>query len=536
MNSLSIHSTSNADDLVSTAAKLRFLLGLSGKSSVLLIGEFCNEYLEDLEKIFGYVCRYDCWIDFTEDISDERMFDLVIFDGRRNSRVLDRFSKIIRSVNRFIKPAGIVLIFSHNRYELSAIKSNLNGKSSLKGLLPWDIKRISKAAGFGFIREFSLAPDVYMPEEYVSTECGSVELRADVRWIVKLLNYLGLHRFLHGGYFYIIARGSDNSCLQQLKTVFMLLPEGELPPDQDIKLERFYLRNRGSLLLVLLNNATCTKYLARIATSRKINSVLSRNREAVDRIHNLPEIAPEIRMKIPRIVDKRDLNGANIYIEEYKTCVIAWKLRRDPALDRVIYSNAFEFIYKFNLGTRKQQTVTDQLFDKIIGHDLDRLGKAFAENNYQVIWVNRVRDLLYSWFSGRQITVVIGHGDYGPGNILCDEKSGALLAVIDWDTYVGKELPGVDFLNYRLQQLRNAREWDLVAAIGDLYQELAGREYPDTRMPGYNESDFGITCKDLIAYLCITVIRFARRSVPYRKEFLDLLDETVMQSRQSTGY
>lgn len=62
------------------------------------------------------------------------------------------------------------------------------------------------------------------------------------------------------------------------------------------------------------------------------------------------------------------------------------------------------------------------------------------------------------------LQLTLGHGDFTPGNVLVDARTGSLCAVVDWDTYHPTEICGVDRWHFVLQEALAVSAGNLVKA------------------------------------------------------------------------
>lgn len=517
---------SGLDNIQSSAAmQYKFLFGLTKCSSVLLAGNFSDAVVRDFEYVFQRVIRIDGRNYFKYGGINESKYDLVLINNYPHASQWVHFDETLINVHKSLGAAGILLIHAPNILSIATIKKMLGGWKWPAGTTVWKYRKFIKSSGFNFVEEFVVLPNIDFPEEYISSRLKTIELRVDFRRLLKWLNRFGLYRYVHDGFLYIAAESAANSFSKRMNEIKQSIPEHLMSDVKSLEIEKFYLRDRGAMLLILTNLDTATSIVVKIATTPEINEILSRNMEAINNIRKLPDISTYIISKIPKIVKVNNIHEAWVYIEEKKPGVVLWKLEGNRTLGRQAYEGSFEFIHRFNLETVTQKIISEAVFDQLFGINLAFIERIFADRSLYDIC--RIRDLLYAHFFGRSVSLVIGHGDYGPGNILCDVSSGEVLSVIDWDINIKTELPAVDFLNLMIQRCCKIKKLTLVDAIKEIELHIASTGMIDESINGYNEKDFGLTTKDLIVYLSVAAIRYINRSLPYQKELIDYSDEYI---------
>jgi hypothetical protein len=260
--------------------------------------------------------------------------------------------------------------------------------------------------------------------------------------------------------------------------------------------------------------------VVRVATSDVVNTITSKNMAFTKRIHELEALPSNITNLVPRTIAVFQHGESTVYVEERKPGILAWKAARNPSVEKSIYRQSFVFIHAFNLATCEQQLVDPSFFDELLGGGLTTLSSAFADVANIDLVIQRIRELLWTHFTDRRIFIVWGHGDYGYGNILCDDVTGRIQGVIDWDTHVAKELPAIDFCNLLL--MKHSEElggnYLVPAALRSLCEKVARTGILDPNLPGYYHRDFHLGPKDLVVCLCVAAIRFIRRSAGYPQE------------------
>ena len=92
--------------------------------------------------------------------------------------------------------------------------------------------------------------------------------------------------------------------------------------------------------------------------------------------------------------------------------------------------------------------------------------------------------------------------------------------MIDWDTYVLNELPGVDFCNLVLQKTSVEYTGNVARTMEELSRTIQLFGVLDATLPQYGNGKLPVTELDYTVCLCLAGLRMIKRSIPYRKEFL----------------
>jgi len=82
-----------------------------------------------------------------------------------------------------------------------------------------------------------------------------------------------------------------------------------------------------------------------------------------------------------------------------------------------------------------------------------------------------IRDVFYE----AGVEAHASHGDFGPGNLLVDPKTGRLQGVIDWDTARMTDLPGIDRLNFEIQ-LQRSKHSSFDRSVAAVWQSGLARD------------------------------------------------------------
>jgi aminoglycoside phosphotransferase (APT) family kinase protein len=134
--------------------------------------------------------------------------------------------------------------------------------------------------------------------------------------------------------------------------------------------------------------------------------------------------------------------------------------------------------------------------------------------------LERLRDALRRRLLGASRTLVWAHGDFGFGNALVDADSGALRAVIDWETAHDADLAGVDLLNFLVQAHRMARHAGFAESLRHVGRGLlAGARRETDRETGAYFNRFAIGPDQIREALGLCCLRWVLREARYAELF-----------------
>lgn len=506
------------DTFSSIALKYQFLFGLNKESRILLVGPYYQAIAQDLRQHFVTVHSAACPSDVSM-LAADNSYDLICLDAYRDWTD-SRVGELIIKARSCLAHNGTLVVAATNRLSIDRLLAKLRRRvvSLMHGLTPGGYKKALTAVGFSGIAEFMVFPTLRTADEYVNTAHGDIELPAYVSIIHKIFHRLRIFRYVHGDLLYIATVESSGGLEAFAKQVNRQIAAHGLAYDP-LHLERFDMRDRGALMLMLSDSAKKHRVVARVTVSDLVNSVVSKNASFTDRIHSLVTLNARIIDLVPKTIATFEYRSCFVYVENRIPGVLVWKVSGNRRIEKRAYAESFEFINAFNIATATEKTVDSDLFDELIGHDLSSIKSAMGGLKGIDVIVKNIELRLRQYFTGRQVSTVWGHGDFGYGNILCDPSSGNIQGVIDWDTHVLNELPGVDFCNLVLQKSSRDFDGDVAKALEEMSRTIERSGVLDITLPQYGKGVFHFTAQDYEICLCLAGIRMIKRSIPYQKEF-----------------
>jgi hypothetical protein len=110
--------------------------------------------------------------------------------------------------------------------------------------------------------------------------------------------------------------------------------------------------------------------------------------------------------------------------------------------------------------TAHTEVVDDALLGRWVDQRLDLLNRATRRRDI----VDRLRMRLYAAWAGRRVEIGWVHGDFWPGNVIVDPRTGSTTGIVDWEWAAADELPAQDLIYACVHARMRAAE----AELGDI--------------------------------------------------------------------
>lgn len=151
---------------------------------------------------------------------------------------------------------------------------------------------------------------------------------------------------------------------------------------------------------------------------------------------------PSVANAIP-LLQVSEISGIKYYVSEFYENLINGKEAVSKSGD-VILRIGLEWLAEFLRCSERKVTVSEDLFDMLIGERIDFLLRNLMDAGLKDL-LNRLRDFLRASLHGREVAVAYIHGDFRVENIFLDMSKVA--KVIDWD-HAGEFFPAVDKIEF----------------------------------------------------------------------------------------
>jgi hypothetical protein len=506
---------STGDPFGEQGSKLSVLLGQGGAGLSLFIGNAPAGWREGLEALSRASVRAGSPAELASALSAPSGYDLVVWQlAGGEAPPLERWLSRVRNA---LRPGGSLLLLAENRLALRSLARRPLRLFERGTRMAGQYRSCLRRAGFERVREFLPLPELSGPEEFVSSREGEVSLPSYRSQAEHALNRVGLFPLTHEGYLYLASgpMGGPEELLDELGRQL----SSTLGAAQDLTLERFDLRDRGALVLLVRDRTTGRRFLGRITTTEQVDRVVARNAEWTTRILAAPHIPTEVKRRIPRPHGTLLLRSCTAHVEDLVEGVIAWKAAGVRRIEDELFRGVYGFLRDFNQATR----LRIRLGETELEHLLGAARRPWLDDETASLLAALRRELRDRALA-QERTLVWAHGDFGYGNALVDPKTGTLRGIIDWDQ--GREdLAGIDLLNFLVQRERAVHGRSLPAALLETGQRViaGGLRGADTRVD--YEDHVPLEPEVRLEMLGWLALRFAERGSRYPQIFQGSRDE-----------
>lgn len=274
---------------------------------------------------------------------------------------------------------------------------------------------------------------------------------------------------------------------------------------------RIMFRERGTLI-VEFNDTDNNLYISRASLASKNDKNIVKNYKVIESLHANSALPQNAKQLIPAPISL----SANSSVESKKQGQLAWKIVRDmPELESVIISQAWDFSFSLSAGTCRKLKLDAEGYDAVIGRDLKYIQYYCSNDDKVSRMLVLIDEYLHKQLSNKEVYVAVSHGDFGYGNILCDDKIGNLAGVFDWDTSRDVELPGVDFFNLLIQKYRAHSRMD--ESYTDALHWLESEETLPTKIRSQLHDRFDVSYEQLKLYSIISVLHLMGRDFQFHE-------------------
>lgn len=502
------------DAFGSKATKLCALFGLDEDARVLLVGDGAPDWKDDLDTFFNHLDCASTAESVTAVLAADKTYDLVIWTPGLDGSA---FSPWVRPLRKVLTPSGSAFILAENRFAVRYWKRDMSRMlSPLRNAVSTYTRQLDKA-GFERIRCFLPVPGLATAEQFVSLKSGGIDLSIDASLLERAANKSGLLWTIHDGAAYVVS-GPAGGELGLVREIEQQLRNTGHSFSKPLQLERFDLRDRGSLILFIRSGAV--RLVCRIAIGQSVDLVIRRNDEWIRRIHDDSRISETIKAAVPRSLGAFDLKCGRAYVETLTPGVISWKLSQSAELEKKLFAELASFITRLGSETHTKTRLEPSFVDGLL---------SFATTTPVDPYVARECEMLCSRLRSRvtgiERNLAWNHGDFGYGNVIVNPDTAELAGVIDWDQ-ARQGIAGVDLVNFLVQRERSVKGKSLLHALQEVGNSM--------RLGGFGGVDARLTYdpiagtsqderEELMAW---ATLRFAQRSMSYPALFAAEREQT----------
>lgn len=494
---------------------LKLVLGLAPDSPVLVVGPAAERWREVFPG--STVCRR-----LPGQGSPAGPFGLVVYHSAAAADAHALREDLTGAV-ALLGGNGSLLILAENVASFRNLKRFIRGDRAAFTGKPFRAARSCRKTlqnhGIPCTSRFFAFPSLERPEELAAWGSPLLELPHYWHPALHAAKKLGLYRFLADGV--VLVAGSsplERSGVAQLVTgaVSRLSDQGPGP----WAVERMDIRKRGAVVLFLTQGSSGRGIIARVVSDSGIDAIIGKNHRFLEALAGNPALAPELREQLPCPLCRLDCSGATVYVETMLRGIPAWKVYRGRLRDAVS-RNALEFLRALGRATGKRVRLGHGLLEELFRDDLALIGQSTViDPGFREDLMLLVRQLKCS-LGGREVRMTASHGDYGYGNILVDQGSGAIRGVIDWDTGRLRDFPGIDLFNLLVQQERSAGSCGALAAFSLVVRGIVSGGYRRDQLLLRCLGELGIEGDLMNQALSMSFLRYATRALQYPDLFLE---------------
>jgi hypothetical protein len=433
---------------------LAALLGMPAHGRVLLMGPGLERWCRELPAHFYLCCHVPSAVDAASALVPGA-WRVVVWAAGEGEDVSPR---TLAAVQRALHPQGTLLLLAPNRFSLRALARHPLAAAAGEARSAAGWRRALGAAGFAGVETYLPLPSLAEAEEYAAPGEGEVALRADAPWERRAAAALGVYESLHEGYAFLASAGPDGGTRRLLRR----LEEGleDALPGVRLVPQRFDLRERGALVLLLRDGTSDTRLACRVAAGDAARAA-ARNAAWTRRVADDARIAAWARDRVPRPRAALPAGVGTAFVEDRIRGVVGWKVARVPRLRRAAADDLVRFALRLGEGTAHTR--------RMEAAELVHLGRGDAPPPADGACARlqaALRERLVEGMRGRERRTCLAHGDFGYGNAIVQGATGRLNGVVDWDG-AGEDLAGVDALNFAVQARRVEAGLTLPAALED---------------------------------------------------------------------
>ncbi len=483
---------------------------------MLFIGTRTTTWEADILSYFPAVVIVRSAVEFDAAMRTDSKYDLIVWTSPPTASIKP-LSNSLRRLRSVLTPAGSLFALIENRLDAKAILKNPNhalkpGRNSINGF-----RRTLVRAGFQRVQEFLPFPNLPDVEEFVNSDSSRLALPGYASRLERLMNHWGLLPYVHTGAAFIASAPGAGS--EPIVTAIRGYLSRDTVGDRKFDLQRFDLRDRGSLILFLKCVGTGESIVCRVTTDPATDRIVKRNVEWTSRI-TTANISDWVKRAVPAPLGSFRIGDCTAYLETCISGTIAWKLAGSEALEPVLFDGMLRFISTLGKDTARTAQMDDVERECLLDPPFaQRVEESLAS------WYEALRDRLRLRVSGRNRTLVWAHGDLGYGNAIADPETAHVHGIIDWDQ--GREdLAGVDLLNFLIQRDRARRLSSAIGAFGEIGAAFISSGFSGCDARIAYENDFRPGPEERRELLGWAALRFAQRYMTYPSLVAGARDET----------
>lgn len=511
---------------------LLYLLGLPTDTKVLWLGERKGFWKDQFDP---------SQLSFRLNVSDElKSYGLVFLTidkylGNRNLKQFVDFATSVRKDN------SKIITFASNSFSFQNLKSLVTQPSydKFRKLLPFSSKSFPSKKLGGFNKASFLAlPDPERATEFLCPKIERIDIPCYSSILVKALHKFGFYRFSHPGYWHISSQTTieDGPLFHKIKnTLGIALGTEHLA----LRLDKFEIRDRGSLVVFLSEMNSAAKIVAKVVFKKADIKRAKRNFEFITWLHSNFRVPEFVKNRTPSPLGEFTHEDLQVFIETRLPGILAWKLGPKSRYGHV-WMEAVKFINTLFYSCAVETELDERTLSELFFRDMKIIVSSNFADPETIDLLVRAIIIAKNQLLGLSMPMGPTHGDYGGGNITACPKTSKVYGVFDWDTGRYRDLPGIDLINMEIQRRRSNAKESLsrsVAAIASLVASSEKFCNEDILMVGKDEEKRRYVWKSLFL---VTIIRYVTRALQYptlfnrdEKDYIDTLRWALQNLRNN---
>lgn len=357
-----------------------------------------------------------------------------------------------------------------------------------------------------------------LARSFFSRESGLFTLPHTAHPLRRLTESLGTDHLKHASALLLVGRAGGSGPLPALATMEEGVPGREgLARGEDLRLLGFQIRPRGTLIAFARSRTSPRRIVGKFSLAAAADEPLHDSFRLQEWLRE-EALAGSTRSAIPRplsYVERSSGTGRPVFLEDMSPGVVAWKVDVGERGAR-IEADAFRFLEDLQEQTRQPGTPDSGFLEDLLDPAVRRAESAGCAGADLAEALRRLARCILGFHRGKTVGFVASHGDFGIGNVLVDESTGALSAVVDWADGRRVDFPTVDPVNWLIQRTRARERLSFVDAVAALEEAFTLGHVPI-------ESTYLVEGRSLsergLAALHTAVFRYVERSLKYPVDF-----------------
>lgn len=236
--------------------------------------------------------------------------------------------------------------------------------------------------------------------------------------------------------------------------------------EDSITVESFQLRVRGAAVVAL--RAGPRRFIVRIVPPGSLQEVVGRNHSALLQLRESLRSSDLLDLMPAPVFSEHD-GATQVLGESMLEGALAWRVAL-RGLAPVVHGHALDFLDRLREATARRTTLGPEQIRRLLHEDQALLTDSTFVSPEVLRLLRRELQDATAILDGCDVALHTSHGDFGYGNLLVDEQDGRLTGVIDWDTARVDDFPGIDRINFEVQNRRSLHREAFASAVESVWR------------------------------------------------------------------